>query len=414
MAKLLTRGRRDGTHDSMKRDPTSSSTGVAAGLVRRLKRRRQDLGATVSRLAEWSGIDQARLTELEKSAEGLSSSEFEQWCRGLAVAPGAFWAGKDQDPRRGVVRFKTAGAPAERLSPDDLRLLSLAGEVGRIVGGLLMAMDRPVRLEGLRRVHPIRPSVRPGEDGYRLAEEARRTMELGADVLFDLDDFLRGLGVCVAEVVFSIDAVEAASVWEPGMAPVMLVNSSAPRCRNPLARRAVLAHELCHLLHDAGENDLCTLVSWAEGEGNYTQAVEQRARGFAPAFLAPPGAVRLWWDDRGTGSGTRGECIVAAMASHWGLSWEGSAYHAGNTLLISKTEARDIANSRPPRSEEEALTAASLAFRPKLPAPTTMDIAGEPVDVTPLVGRFGLSVVSDSLDKGLITSARAREILTWQ
>ncbi|MBM4356186.1 MAG: ImmA/IrrE family metallo-endopeptidase, partial [Deltaproteobacteria bacterium] len=343
--RLLTGHRLDGTQGTMKRNPTSATHSVAGELVQRLKRRRMDLGASVAQVAGWSGIREARLAELEKSGKGLSSFEFEHWCRGLAVAPGAFWAGRDADPRRGVARFKTAWAQTDKLSAEDLRLLSLAGEVGRVVGGLLTDMGKPPRLAEVRRLVPVTAAnARPWEEGYHLAEEARRSMELGDGVLVALDATLQDWGVSVAEVEFTIEGVEAASIWEPRAAPVLLVNRRAPRCRLPLGRRAVLAHELCHLLHDAGEGDLCTLVSWAEDQGTYAQAVEQRARGFAPAFLAAPAALRAWCKREGIGT-EDGKSVVARIAAHWGLSWEGAAYHAMNTRLLQQGEARELAHT---------------------------------------------------------------------
>lgn len=133
------------------------------------------------------------------------------------------------------------------------------------------------------------------------------------------------------ELMFEARDVEAASLAEADASPVIILNRSNERVRYAPARRAILAHELCHLLHDAnGDRDLLTLVS----RPNDTSDVEQRAGAFAPEFLAPGRWV-------GTFTGTP-RSIAASIARRWGLSFEGAAWHAKNLGLITEAEARAL------------------------------------------------------------------------
>src|SRR5208337_1305216 len=104
---------------------------------------------------------------------------------------------------------------------------------------------------------------------------------------------------------------------------------SSSRVKYPLSRRAILAHEMCHLLYDGGERDL-TIVSREEGLD--ASGTERRANGFAPNFLAPKDWVRS--------NGKNAKAIVTELAEQWGLSLEGAAWHAKNLGLIQESKVK--------------------------------------------------------------------------
>lgn len=108
----------------------------------------------------------------------------------------------------------------------------------------------------------------------------------------------------------------------------------------------MLAQELCHLLHDAGVQDLTTRVSWGTvSSGHYDDALEVRARAFASAFLAPPAQVVAWARERGL-SASDARALVLALAVEWGLSFEGAVYHAKSCQLVSP-EAAEVLLHQP-------------------------------------------------------------------
>ena len=78
------------------------------------------------------------------------------------------------------------------------------------------------------------------------------------------------LSIHVARVRLSSGKMDAACIWDTDAVPVVLVNAGNHVLKHPGVYRATLAHELCHLLQDAGERNLTTSVSGGvEGTGNY-------------------------------------------------------------------------------------------------------------------------------------------------
>ncbi len=135
----------------------------------------------------------------------------------------------------------------------------------------------------------------------------------------------------MALVHFESNQIEAASLYEDGACPVVLLNDACARVVNRLSRRAILAHELCHLLHDGGKRDLLTIVSRHDEQG---ELVEQRANGFAPNFLAPEGWVSV--------KATDPIEIALELGQTWGLSFGGAVWHAKNLRLITPAVAETI------------------------------------------------------------------------
>jgi hypothetical protein len=85
-----------------------------------------------------------------------------------------------------------------------------------------------------------------------------------------------------------------------------------------------------------------------------------------------------------------------------------------NTRLLPQGEARELAQSRPPWRVEKMLDAAAHAFRPEKLTLAEVDLADGMIAVSPLLGQLGVGVVQESLQKGMISVGRAREILTWR
>jgi Zn-dependent peptidase ImmA (M78 family) len=138
-----------------------------------------------------------------------------------------------------------------------------------------------------------------------------------------VQQLLEDFGVHVAVVAFEDEMIDAASLYESGAAPVVLLNSASRRVKQPLPRRAALAHELCHLLHDGGHREL-TMVSRFD---EHLDRCEQRANGFAPSFLASKS-----WASKVRA--TDPEAIAIELGEKWGLSFEGAVWHAKNLKLI--------------------------------------------------------------------------------
>jgi len=371
----------------------------------RLRRRREDFGASVQQAAAWAGIDPERLREIEGGAP-LHSWELDGICRGLAVDSGSLARGGDRSPRRSVARFKTADWVDPR--PEDFRTLSLAAELGRIGGFLAEKTGSRSRLADLRAPEPVSAASEPWQQGYRLGENARRALEPRTGPIVNLEALLRSCQVHVARVEFSSRNLDAASLWERASLPVILLNTRSSRSRSSLSRRALLAHELCHLLHDSGDRDLTTQLSWSEHAGNYEDEVEQRARAFAPAFLAPRDEVRSWFR---AGPGQRihdSEKKVEALARRWGFSLRGAVWHAKNCGIIQPRTADRLGRSVEDQGH-------SWADELETAAPDLKGLEPETLrdEISPVAQGLLADLVADATRAGVISAGRGREIVTW-
>lgn len=361
----------------------------------------------VEALPRLSGLPSERVERI-RVGDAFSASEYEDLCRALAVDPAVVYRGQETQPNRVPARFRAA-LVVDRPSGEDIRLLALAVEQGRILAHLMGALGRPVRLAAHRSVRAPQGVGETWREGYELGEEARATLCPRPGPVHDMPLLLRELGVHVARVTFSSSEVDAASVWESGGVPVILLNKASGRCEHPGAVRATLAHELCHLLHDAGERDLTTQVSWgAGGQGNFFATVEVRARAFAPAFLAPRAQVVEWFAARPKRIQRAPKRAAQALGEHWGLSFVGAAWHAKNCGVMAPDVA-DQLTSQPgvPWLDLGAFTAAPTWVPPGMFHPDL------PEQATELWDGAAAELVLEALDEGHVTLGRARELLTW-
>lgn len=357
-------------------------------------------------LPELSGLPSARLDAIQ-AGQSFSASEFEALCRALAVDASAMYRGDDTQPNRMPVRFRAA---LDRDRPDgrDLRLLALAVEQGRILAHLQGLLDAASPLLAYRRVHPPEATFEAGREGYELGARARQALLPEPTPLRDLEGWLHQQGVHVAHVSFSTPDIDAASLWEPGAAPIVLLNRRSRRYAHPGALRATLAHELCHLLHDGGAQHLLTQLSWGDRQGNFAEAVEVRARGFAPAFLAPPTWVRAWADALPGSVRDTPRRLTRALAERWGFSFEGAVWHAKNCGLYTPKVADGLL-ARPGKSD--------LDLRPfehphQAAVPRRLDPALPERVAEPWEG-YAAELVLRALEADHLSVGRARELLTW-
>jgi len=351
---------------------------------------RKGLALSVEALAASASLSAGRLTELEAGASA-TTSEVVRLARALAVDAAALWRG-DVPASRTTARFR-APTGVLSLASEDALLLSRAAEVGRVGGhlaSLLGRADSPVVVA--RQVLAVESWPEPWEQGYKLGAGARARLAPERAPIGSIAALFESLLVHVATVDLVTDDLHAVSLYEAGALPIILLNASAKQCKSPLSRRAILAHELCHLLHDGGSTDLLTLIS----RGADTTPHEQRANGFAPSFIVPGG----WLAPHTTDARE----LVTEIAATWGLSLEGAAWHAKNAGHITNAVAEALVKD---------LAKQSVAFPDggfEKPPPASRAHADLPPP-HPVVRGLVSRLVAEAVDADALSVPRAREIL---
>lgn len=366
---------------------------MASSIGQRVSEQRKAFGFTVAELAGFSGLAGKRLGEIE-GGRNPTAFELEALARALAVDVHALLLAGASLPKRSVARFR-APLGVTAIAAVDVRLLAKAAEVGRIGASLAGHLGRDwSAIVQQRSIVPVRPNAEPWRQGYQLGARARENLVPGRDPLDSVQRVFESLGIHVAFVEFMSQEIESASLFESGSLPVVLLNRASTRVSRELSRRAILAHELCHLLHDGGERDLLTVISRENDHADF----EMRANGFAPSFIAPQHYVSV--------EGQEAKAKVLQLAYNWGFTYEGAVWHAKNIELIDDQDAeRLIAERR------------SATVQPMFEGPverTPVSEYCEPSDLSSLVHGLVSDLVHASHEAGIISRGRAREILTMR
>ena len=360
-----------------------------------VRRLRETYGFDVVDLARHSALPPSRIRDIE-SGSPFSTAELAQLAGALAVDPAYLHAGKIEETQRTVARFR-APIGLNNIDGSDARLLARAAEAGEICAELRTLLEKGGSpIAAYRKPVGVTNSSEPWRQGYDLGSSARKNLLPTQGALTSVQQSLEDLGVHVAFVHFEAEGIEAASLFEPGSSPVILLNKSSSRVQYPLSRRAILAHEMCHLLHDGGERDL-TIISREEGLD--ASGTEKRANGFAPNFLAPKD-----WIQSVPSQGGNANAIVTGLAEKWGLSLEGAAWHAKNLGLIQESKVKQFrSNALRPGFETQ--------FEPELPRtpPDLVGVEGEPTD---LARGYLSELAIVAAEEGAISKARASEIVS--
>ena len=355
----------------------------------RLRKFREKMGFSLEAIAGSSQVTLVELEQIERGAIPASAWQLHRIAQALGTGPDLFVsaAGVGQDPSRAPARFRTAGGAS--VAPEDLRLLSLASEAGRVGRGLMALLGR--------RTHP---ALKPGrvpfqtrledwEQGSKLGEQARQNLlsdPVGPFV--SVQGSLEQIGVHVAFVTFKDTAIEGASIYEEDALPVILLNRASEKAISPRMRRVLLAHELGHLLCDAREGHIVTMVT--RRDADLTQREERRANAFAPSFLAPPS----WLSPRDP------SVLGPLLVDRWGFTAEGAAWHAKNICRLTESrtfELMDDLRNRgpyPPLDEEVTRVERTL---PMEPGSLTRGLISE--------------LVREAMERELLSRQRAIEIL---
>lgn len=182
---------------------------------------------------------------------------------------------------------------------------------------------------------PLQVGESPWTDGYRLAKEWKGKADIrhNRDGSVDIEEHIDRLGVSVTDIELDDPTTAGLAVLPVEGIPQIFVNRTNPRCTFPSGKRFILAHELCHLLHDRAHGRNLAMISgpWAP------QELEKRADAFAAALLMPPDLLH---------KGLEEEKVLEydtllAFAKRLRVSTNALAHHLENCGLITE-ENRDV------------------------------------------------------------------------
>lgn len=159
-----------------------------------------------------------------------------------------------------------------------------------IVRSLPKAIDSPIDEISVRAVQFMESyeGLPAHEAGYRLANWLRNDLALSESQSFDVDDFLKRMGVPVKNARFGSDHIEALACWGQ-RGPCIIVNDDRAYAESLGRLTMTLAHEICHFLIDRHNS-----LPAAEVLGGAVDLyVERRANAFAAELLLPRAAVAL-------------------------------------------------------------------------------------------------------------------------
>jgi Zn-dependent peptidase ImmA (M78 family) len=176
------------------------------------------------------------------------------------------------------------------------------------------------------------PGTPAWQVGYRLAEEARRLLNIGPDApiesLKELVEVRLGIPVIQLELHTDLAGATVASRSQRGIA----VNLNGDNGGNPLVRRMTIAHELGHFLWDPDDRLRRVVVDAyaninrdAVRDTGHLEPEERRANAFAIEFLAPRDAIRKEYERSGGGAAG-----LSAVIQSYGVSKVAAARHLYN------------------------------------------------------------------------------------
>ena len=277
--------------------PLHEALSDAAGYLQSLapeSSRIRELNRNLAALKETGGARERRLEWLA----GVQIDTRKRWQWIAAWKYLSLQAKEDNAPLRAFLEISESPLVIDRSCRTAQIFDSFApGAAGRDIAEIAETMakfhspegDSPAIGEVCRRCS-IDGALTAVEDGYDLAEELHEHYEgkfhRGDSV--DIEGMLKLLDVGVAELPLHDRAVRGVSIAGPGYRPAIGINTNHPANERECDHRFTLAHELCHLLFDRGEEGRLAIASgpWAP------RGMERRADAFAAMLLMPWPAVQ--------------------------------------------------------------------------------------------------------------------------
>ena len=261
-------------------------------LSRRLRQLRVESGMSQSEVGKQVGLPRSAVTQIESGNRDVTADEVVRFATifrhspaalltGLGQVTGVSVTGKDGmlDDILGALPGQGAGSAELRASLDNL--MELSTQLTEIEAELGVAVYGPQAF-AFRGTSP-RTHWEAAHQGYAVAEDERRRLDLGSAPIRDVPETLAILRVRVSRLVLP-EAVSCVYLHTPESGALVIVdrNSSLEE------RRFWMVHGLAHLLF---EPDRCWLVC---SRDHMNRRPEVRANAFAGRFLMPTRGVERY------------------------------------------------------------------------------------------------------------------------
>ncbi len=355
----------------------------------RLRQARQSLGFTQAEVADVLGVHRPTISEIEAGRRAVTSEELHRLCKLYAMPVSQLLSGDaptESDVEK--VLFRTAtleGPPARAAIRRFMERCRVEKELEELLGVPHPDDARPGYRAGI-------PQNKPSavNQGYRIAEQERRRLELGTQPLRNPLELLERQGVRIGPLEgVGEDGPDGVYFETDELGPCVAVNPERDQWTG-FRSAFTAAHEYAHwLLRDIQ-------VEEYEFERPADDLREVRANVFAAAFLVPDDGLKEYFaeagllddEDRLTDL-SRGD-IVRAM-DYFGVSRTALLYRLQNAKLLDDETAEELRQTR--FSVTKVAKALDLEFRGSGPFGTRL-----------------LSLTLRAWKRGLVSTGRAAQI----
>ncbi len=330
-----------------------------ASLAKRLKAARINCGITQEAAAEGLGLPRTAIVQIEAGKRSVSTLELTEFAR-LYRRPVASFL--DEAEEEDVLVALCRAADDFQGCPEVWQEIARSVEICREGTKLEQFLGLPER-SGPPAYGQSAPksTMDAVEQGSHVATEERRRPGLGDNPIADVADLISGQGIWASGVKLPGE-ISGLFLRHASIGMVILVNFDHARAR----KRFSYAHEYAHALLDRSHNVTVTM------ESNRSELHEVRANAFAASFLLPVGGVWSFLEARQKAGPSRQEVPVydpsiektalqvkaqrrlapgsqkvtyedvAALAHHFGVSYQAAAFRLKSLGIVNQQELQTL------------------------------------------------------------------------
>lgn len=336
----------------------------------RLRQARKDLGFTQAEVAQVLGVHRPTISEIEAGRRAVSSEELHRLCELFAIPVSRLLSG-DAPTASDVERVlcRTAAleaAPARAAVRRFIERCRAEKELEDLLG-----VPHPDDARPGYRASPPEDKLQATRQGYRIAKQERRRLDLGTEPLRNPLELLERQGVRIGPLEgVGNDAPDGIYFETDELGPCVAINPQRDHWTG-FRSAFTAAHEYAHwLLRDiqVEEHDFDRELQVEEYDFDRPgeDLKEVRANVFAAAFLMPDEGLEEYFADAGLLDDDQSiphlspRDVVQAM-DYFGVSRSALSYRLQNAGLLDEERAKEIREAK--FSVKDVARALKLTFR---------------------------------------------------